>query len=310
MTEKFNPSNPEYKKVKDLPDEHRGEFIDVKSGGFVRKEVGKYEKDLKKEADLRMLRCFDLDYLDLARLEAEEENRLRSRTISQIEAFDINESGLVSHGTKLGNLSSIIKYGLGYDKKGVNKKQAGGELEFQVIGSRLQKRQNEVGRFGFRKGEELYYYNGDEGEGKDIYLISDIFRRTWPKQMETIVDESFPRGSDFGQLSVTLNRARISPHIEGNEEPDYVKKTSMDDSPEDEPPPIFAKKSLGYWAFNGIVIPKSITSYKNEGEKSQIPQEEILKQVIEIQNKLLRPELQIPIYSSDGKCLYNPLKQN
>ncbi|MEK7128974.1 MAG: hypothetical protein AAB858_01360 [Patescibacteria group bacterium] len=34
--EKFDPSDPKYKKVEDLPEEHRGEFRNVKEGGFVR----------------------------------------------------------------------------------------------------------------------------------------------------------------------------------------------------------------------------------------------------------------------------------
>lgn len=38
MSEKFNPSNPEYMKVEDLPVEHQGEFVNVE-GGFVRKET-------------------------------------------------------------------------------------------------------------------------------------------------------------------------------------------------------------------------------------------------------------------------------
>ncbi len=42
MKESFNPSDEEYKKVEDLPEEHQGEFADVPEemgGGFVKKEA-------------------------------------------------------------------------------------------------------------------------------------------------------------------------------------------------------------------------------------------------------------------------------
>jgi hypothetical protein len=40
--ETFNPRDPQYQKVEDLPEEHRPEFVDVpeeEGGGFVRKEA-------------------------------------------------------------------------------------------------------------------------------------------------------------------------------------------------------------------------------------------------------------------------------
>src|SRR3990167_7054106 len=42
--EKFDPSNPEYKKVEDLPQEHQVEFVNIE-GGFVRKEAMKELKE-------------------------------------------------------------------------------------------------------------------------------------------------------------------------------------------------------------------------------------------------------------------------
>lgn len=62
MSEKFDPRNPEYKKVEDLPQEHQEAFVDVpekSGGGFVRKEVQeKYnrardtaEKNIREVAD-------------------------------------------------------------------------------------------------------------------------------------------------------------------------------------------------------------------------------------------------------------------
>lgn len=46
--EKFDPSNPEYKKVEDLPLEVQDNFMDVK-GGFVRKSVVEYEQENMKD---------------------------------------------------------------------------------------------------------------------------------------------------------------------------------------------------------------------------------------------------------------------
>lgn len=54
--EKFNPSNPEYKEVNDLPKNQQENFTDV-SGGFVRKEVlenqTRHEEDAKEINKLR-----------------------------------------------------------------------------------------------------------------------------------------------------------------------------------------------------------------------------------------------------------------
>lgn len=49
--EQFNPSNPKFKKVEDLPEEERKNFADVKGGGFVRKEA----KDLYDNAVRRVV---------------------------------------------------------------------------------------------------------------------------------------------------------------------------------------------------------------------------------------------------------------
>lgn len=47
----FNPSNPEYKEVKDLPQEVQEDFIDV-DGGFVRKEAAGHAEDAGEDAAL------------------------------------------------------------------------------------------------------------------------------------------------------------------------------------------------------------------------------------------------------------------
>lgn len=72
MREKFNPSDEKYKKVEDLPAEHRDEFENVEGGGFIRKEA----------ADLVMsaikLSAFFKDGktgMDILRGSAEEDNR-------------------------------------------------------------------------------------------------------------------------------------------------------------------------------------------------------------------------------------------
>ena len=38
-TETFNPRNPNFKKVSDLPPEHQEDFVDVEPSGFVDKEA-------------------------------------------------------------------------------------------------------------------------------------------------------------------------------------------------------------------------------------------------------------------------------
>jgi len=40
--EKFNPSDPRYKKIADLPENQKEKFVDVEGGGFVRKEAADY----------------------------------------------------------------------------------------------------------------------------------------------------------------------------------------------------------------------------------------------------------------------------
>ena len=48
--EKFNPSNPKYKKVADLPRARREKFVDVETGGFVRKSADEIFFEAEKEA--------------------------------------------------------------------------------------------------------------------------------------------------------------------------------------------------------------------------------------------------------------------
>lgn len=51
----FDPSNAQYKKVKDLPKEEQGKFSDIKEGGFVRKEAKEEFDDAKKIVELANL---------------------------------------------------------------------------------------------------------------------------------------------------------------------------------------------------------------------------------------------------------------
>ncbi|MEK7067096.1 MAG: hypothetical protein AAB949_01840 [Patescibacteria group bacterium] len=50
MKEKFDPKDEQYKEVADLPPEHQEEFMDVKGGGFVSREVIINPERAKKEA--------------------------------------------------------------------------------------------------------------------------------------------------------------------------------------------------------------------------------------------------------------------
>lgn len=52
MSEKFNPSSPEYKQVKDLPQEHQEKFVDIpeeEGGGFVMKSARDYSLEARIE---------------------------------------------------------------------------------------------------------------------------------------------------------------------------------------------------------------------------------------------------------------------
>jgi hypothetical protein len=48
--EKFDPTNPEYKQVKDLPQEEQGNYIDIPEGGFITKEAHQNDRKLKDQA--------------------------------------------------------------------------------------------------------------------------------------------------------------------------------------------------------------------------------------------------------------------
>jgi len=77
MSEKFNPSAPEYKKVEDLPKGEKGNFRSVEGGGFVRgtaKNIG-----------------------DLSRAEIDREKELAPRAFQ----FEFINDGDVSEGGKI-----------------------------------------------------------------------------------------------------------------------------------------------------------------------------------------------------------------
>ncbi len=50
--EAFNPSDPKYKTVKDLPKKERENFVNAENGGFVRKEAAKELSDAQKIIEL------------------------------------------------------------------------------------------------------------------------------------------------------------------------------------------------------------------------------------------------------------------
>jgi len=60
--EGFNPMNPEFKKVEDLPKEEQENFRDV-NGGFVKKETLEYQKELEEKAKTESLQRPFLDKL-------------------------------------------------------------------------------------------------------------------------------------------------------------------------------------------------------------------------------------------------------
>jgi len=290
MREKFDPSNEEYKSIEDLPKEHQDEFANVE-GGFVRKEVVEHEERLEKTAQR-----FGISEGEITRLEAEEEDRLRSRTKESIDKFNINEAGLATHGTFVENLPDILNYGLGYDET----RGKGQRVCYHVIGSKLkyedEKGKIKSGKFGFGENEQLYTYENQKSF-VEIFLVTDAFKRLWPKHVSNIVKRA--KAQDSNTEHIVFNSSETTSLQSSATESMYLDFGSEGQKQK--------RKIVGASTYNAIVIPwetRTGTEYMSEPK----PQEEVLKQVIEMEKQLLPRLEQIPIYSPDGECLYNPLK--
>lgn len=113
--ESFNPGSPEYREVKDLPQEHQAEFANVE-GGFVQKSALETQERLEKEAkemdDLRggIKKLFSVGKVepeDIMRKEASIEDgvRKRAKETGKNEAYVQDETRQIIRDEKL--LSSL-----------------------------------------------------------------------------------------------------------------------------------------------------------------------------------------------------------
>ncbi len=86
----FNPGNPEYKRVGDLPKEERKNFANEDGGGFVRKEAKEEFDDVKKIVELaKLFKEADIDVKELL------DKRMKSRMTREIgEAIKDNKTAM------------------------------------------------------------------------------------------------------------------------------------------------------------------------------------------------------------------------
>lgn len=288
------------------------------SENFDSKPVEEYEERLKREVIDRDLK--DTTYLDLARIDAYEAKRLRERTAEEIENFDINQPGLAVHGTFPRSLESIIKNGLGRrSDKNEGDDVHDLEVDLHVIGGKtftIDTRKETQAGFG---PDETVFNKEDETYRAPLYLVSDIFKNLYPEVIEEVL-----KGTSGRPMTSNYEHIAIAPK---GERPNsaYGKRGELpyEDIPrgfvvfpsgntsffvefpkENDEAELLARKLLAFQSFNGIVIPEEckILGFT-------IKQADTLKKVIKMQNKLLPKEEQAPCYSTDGKCIYNPLEK-
>ena len=288
-------------------------------------KIDEYEGELKQEVVDRELK--ETTPLDLARIDAYEAKRLRERTVEEIENFDINNPGLVVHGTYTHKLEGIIKAGLGREKSDNPEDATAHDLEVDlhvvgaktiVLGERDLARTTQT---GFRPGETVFNNENGIYYGVSLYLVSDIFKNLYPEVVDEILKSTAgrPITSNYEHIAVptkgeeprnAFRRGGVNYfHSEHNPRgfavfPSdssffYVKFPEGGDEAE-----LLARKLLSARSFNGIVIPEECKILSD----LVIKQEDTLKQIVEIQERLLPREERIPCYSTDGKCIYNPLK--
>ncbi len=260
-------------------------------------------------------------------LEGYEIGRLRERTIEEIENFDINKPGLVVHGSGLYSLESIIKNGLGQGNRWDI------EVDFHVVGAKVSLvrkdfwEKNKVVKIGFGDNDVLYGHPfPDSTYALPLYLVSDVFEKMYPEVIEVIIagTSGTPQSSPWEHIAVPRKGLGVKNEYDLGKYDDtqmgsyrdsrgfmafvsrgasfFVKMPKENNEGE-----MLIKKLLSPKSINGIVIAKKWTK-KIGTEEKVMDQEAILEEVVEIQNRLLPKEEQIPCYSTDGKCLYNPLK--
>ena len=116
MSERFNPSSEEYKRVEDLPTSEQKHFENV-SGGFVKKEAIETEESAALEAIKAAIHDTVISPEDVLRVWAEREDYVRDK---------------IKEGYKSENLSNAEIARVGDDKKLMLElvKQDGGNLQF------------------------------------------------------------------------------------------------------------------------------------------------------------------------------------
>ena len=99
--EKFDPTNPEYKKVSDLPEEEKNNFVDVPDGGFVKKEANEYLSENRPIYDNGKTYSLETEALDLNNY-AENRNYFINEAPKLIRDNDSWIYGIVPVAKKLG----------------------------------------------------------------------------------------------------------------------------------------------------------------------------------------------------------------
>ncbi|EKE20915.1 MAG: hypothetical protein ACD_7C00429G0005 [uncultured bacterium] len=182
------------------------------------------------------------------------------------------------------------------------------------------------GRIGFGKNEGLFYYkDGVAYDWDRVYLVSSFFKKLYPNLINAIVKDSAPVNEVLEQIDIKEKYYSPGifrqPNIEefsefdeeyyendskyGREYPGGISFSHMSEKESD----LAIKRFLGYWIFDGIVVPYEARN-AGKDEKGLLivyKQEDMLTKVVAIQNEKLPLEEQLPCYSPNGKCIYNPL---
>lgn len=259
--------------------------------------------------------------------------RLKLRSPEAIESFNINEDGLAVHGSDLSNLEGILTKGLGWYRlpDGIEKYN----VDFNLIGVPAVDNSGHNTKIGFGQDRVIF--------GGQIIFVTDIFKKLWPNLINGVVNltsgrvtngvggEILVRHGD-GDLHEDLGRIEfygidhadwgklenfpepeqlLIPEFKG--EKSYVgkdgKKTyeAGEFLPDDKEKDKRAyRQLLSCKTINAIVIPDDM----RENRRGDAPptKEAALEHIINVQNKLLPKNEQIPVYNEQGKCLYNPLE--
>jgi len=260
--------------------------------------------------------------------------RLKSRSPEAIESFNINEDGLAVHGSDLSNLESILTKGLGWYclPDGTEKYNA----DFNLIGVPAVDDSGHNTKIGFGQDRVIF--------GGQIVFVTDIFKKLWPNLVNGVVkltsgrvtngiggeilvrqgggdsQEDLGRVEFYGIDHADWDGLEYLPEPEQLLIPDFKgercyvgedgKKSYQageflwEDKEKDKRA---YHQLLSCKTINAIVIPDIMR--RNRSGDTPPTKEAAIEHIINIQNKLLPKNEQIPVYDEQGKCLYNPLKK-